>query len=133
MPSWLVLSYLLSFGFTPTQIEIIQTPYTYVGTIIENNYTNTVLRLGIGLEIFSFIKIKTEIDNYQTFNELNSGFLPTFSPYRINYIFNAELFYDIFSIGILHECDHPVESGHNFYYKYLSTNTEIYFKIEGKL
>jgi len=133
MPSWLVLSYLLSFGFAPSQNEVMQTPYGYVGTIINDDYKNTVIKLGFTLELFDFVRIKDEIQNYQSFARINSNVLPTFYPYRINYIFNAELFYNDFSIGILHECDHPIESGHNFYYKYLSSNTEIYFKIEGKL
>jgi hypothetical protein len=135
MPAWLVLTYLFTIGSVPTQsegIEILKNSnkYTYA---LPLEGQNTSVTFGLGTELFNIFRIQSEMKSYQTFQEIKNV-LPSFMPYRIDYTFKAELFYKNISLGIRHECDHSVISeSYPTINKYISSETEIYLKFEGKI
>jgi hypothetical protein len=133
MPSWMVLVYVLSIGYVPEQRETIGNYYDDYDTMITINTDNfnTVALFGFGIELFNHVRIKSEMESYQ----FSTDSLTKFYPFRIDYTIGAELYDEGFSIGIKHECDHSViyERRIPRSKKYISMETQIYLKLEGKI
>lgn len=95
--NWLVLSCFLTLGFLPCQrLEL------------GNNYLSKdgCLEQTVGLQVVAWkhARLWTEIETYDFKNDEGISFSPFRSDYRIGF----ELFDDNFTIGMKHECDHPV-------------------------
>ena len=129
MLSFLVLSWALSFGYVPDQVDSLQ------GLIVmadQNRFASFVTVEG-GVTAWDRIHIYGSVETYQY---LVSDSI-SFAPYRADYIAGADVYItDWLSAGIVHECDHPVMSvvkmpsiKYESEYNYLKTETKIFIKI----
>lgn len=124
--NWMVL--LLSFQIaTANDFEAIsQNGNAYYWQTPKNSFT---VDMGMGFEAWNFIRVKGFMESYQFPN--GDGF---FCPFRIDYGFNACLFYKGLEFGVYHECDHPVAYNiDSIKDLYGSTNTRLYFKYESRI
>jgi hypothetical protein len=128
MPSWLILSYVLSVGFIPTQVQCIGESSNNIEYI--DNKNETIATLNIEGEIFNHFRIGIGSNSYQTFNAIKNG-LPSFCPYRIDYAFKFEIYDKGLSLGIQHECDHPILSDFSSNNKYFLSQTIMFIQYKG--
>jgi len=124
--NWMVL--LLSFQIaTANDVEAIsQDNQAYYWQTPQNSFT---VNMGMGFEAWNILRVKGFMESYQFPNE--NGL---FSPFRIDYGFNACLFYKGLELGFYHECDHPVSYSINTIESiYGNKDTSIYLKYETKI
>ena len=123
--SWLVLSWFLTFGYLPQSQEAIATTTDRVEWL--DNSGAFYQTIGLSATAFDHIRLYTELQTYDRMGSINQWF-----PYRSDYIIGLDLLAGPVTIGVRHECDHPVIWSMDQEYGYISGITEIYVKIEGK-
>ena len=124
--NWMVL--LLSFQIaTANDLEVIsQNGNTCYWETPQNSFT---VSMGMGFEAWNFIRVKGFMESYQF--PKGDGF---YCPFRIDYGFNACLFYKGFELGFYHECDHPVMYDVNFSTTFTgNVKTDIYIKYSARI
>lgn len=123
----LVLSWAISFGVIPEQTEMVKAQRID----IDAERISTFATLSFGVTAWDRIKVYTDLETYQYLASDYKGF----NPYRADYVFGADLYLtDYVSIGVVHECDHPVISSTQFCpkYAYLSAETKLFMTIGNK-
>lgn len=129
MFNFFVLSWALTLGVVPQQQE-------YVGNStveIDSRKIATVAAIDLGVTIYDRFHAYTEMRSFQYVADTGGGF----NPYRINYIAGADIYLTKqLTIGVQHECDHPVVSTINTTtnayltdYKYGKAETTVFVKI----
>lgn len=124
MFSFLVLSWALTLGYVPTQSNIAGDQYTR----IEQGKIATVSTIDFGVTAWNRLKIYSQIETFQYLNPTYTGF----NPYRTDYIFGIDYYISKnITLGIIHECDHPVVSYYDMKadYQFLSSETKIFARI----
>ena len=121
----IVISWFLSFGLVPQQIE-------YAGNDkfkIDDTMLATVTQIGLTATFDDRLKVFTEMDNYQYKD--SEGFC--FLPYRIDYTFGST--FDInkyISVTATHTCIHDVIYNHHQPRGYEEFETKVYATIHGE-
>lgn len=124
MLSMFVLSWALTIGIVPEQTEIVD----YKKAELNRSRVATVATLSLGVTAWERIYMYTNLETYQY--KSNAGFY--FIPYRTDYIFGMDFYVNKnITIGLEHECDHPVVSYTNMKadYKYMSSETKLFIRI----
>jgi hypothetical protein len=124
--NWLAL--LLSFQIASVNnLEAIsQNDNIYYWQTPQNSFT---VNMEMGFEAWNFIRVKGFMESYQFPN--GDGF---FCPFRIDYGFNACLFYKGLELGFYHECYHPVEYRMSrIQNEYGNYKSRIYLKYETRI
>lgn len=124
--NWLVL--LLSFQIaTANDLEAIsQNNHAYYWQTPQNSFT---VNMSMGFEAWNILRVKGFMESYQF--PSGDGF---YCPFRIDYGFNACLFYKGFELGFYHECDHPVEYRLNYESaNYGDYKSKVYLKYDTKI
>lgn len=129
LPSWLVLSWALTLGIVPQQLDVVAQGNAQCVDAIRTDMVATVAELSISAEFFGHARLWGAMENYQYFPGLDSGL--GFFPYRADYTAGLAIFAGPIELGIKHECDHPVIAGSVLHGNYLSVETQIYLKISG--
>ena len=122
--SWLLLSWFLTLGYLPQSQESIVMGRSTVDSINDGAFYQTI---GLSATAFNHLRLYTELQTYDRMGSINQWF-----PYRSDYIIGLDLLAGPVTIGVRHECDHPVIWSMDQEYGYISGITEIYVKIEGK-
>jgi len=119
----LVFSWFLTLGYVPEMTENVAT----AEAVICSEDAATLAEIGLAAEWRGFT-IEGWVATYQLF-EAGS----TFKPFRADYKFGVRYDYRFLTIGIEHECDHPVVSLYSYdsKFQYLSSQTKIYATIRG--
>lgn len=126
MLRWLVLSWTLSLGYLPAQIE------TYDHPGLGDSYT--VDRSGafvqdLGLEALAFEHLRAWT-NIRTYEEQAAPL--AYAPFRADYSIGLEVLAGPVVLGIRHECAHPVVSRTSFAETgRISTETEVFVRFQG--
>lgn len=116
---WLLLSLALSCGYMPQNTQMVnQRFYEQPG------FTQTIEMSGLVAEHINVF------GSVRTYDIYKSGL--SFAPFRADYTIGAELLWHGFSLGIRHECDHPVIYTSNQLLGYASSETEIYVSFRGQ-
>jgi hypothetical protein len=127
MMNWLILSWALTMSWLPTDIQtIIQYP-TGDHPIIESSGCYSI-NLEARADILKHMKIW---GNVETYEKTNPDIILSFKPFRADYIVGMALYDKNIEAGIMHECDHGVESSQKFDPWYGLVQTRIYIKISG--
>ena len=124
MLSVFVLSWALTLGVVPVQSDLVGGSLA----VQDDSRIATIATLSFGITAWERLHIYTDLETYQYYN---TGGL-CFSPYRADYIFGAEFYINKYvTIGLSHECDHPVVSFTDMKadYKYLSNETKVFVRI----
>jgi hypothetical protein len=125
MPSWLILSWSLTFAYFPSFLP----NSTSVANLQADSKGYYSTNIDLSFDVLNHLRVYTD---WQAFAlSKGDGF---FLPYRIDYIFGIGLHTRNFELGILHECDHPVlfQRSQSFRPFDLSQETSIYLRIKGK-
>jgi len=117
---WLLLSLAISMGYMPQNVQIID-----YSMFEQPCFTQTVEVSGLVAE---HLNVYGSVRTYD-FN----GHGLSFSPFRADYSIGAELLWRDFSLGVRHECDHPViyDMGAQ-QLGYGGNATEIYLSFKGQ-
>jgi hypothetical protein len=122
--SWLVLGWFLTFGLVPDQAEALGASYQ----ALLPDQVATVAEIGLNATAWGLVNVYGSIENYQY-----KGPGLSFCPFRADYKIGASISAHGLTIGIDHECDHPViwswEEGEMNTFGY--GETRIYIKIQG--
>ena len=117
---WLVISWFLSFGWVPEQVDAVN--YQSI-----NRHNTTVAEIGISGEMANRLTISASVETFQSFPKGSAYF----APYLANYRIGASLrIVDGLTINADHICAHPVMSGKDLYLK-TGGMTRVYLKIQG--
>lgn len=130
LPSWLVLSWALTLGVVPQQVDVVSRGSSECADAIRTDMVATVAELSVSAEFFGHARIWGAMENYQYFPGFSGGGLG-FYPYRADYTAGLAIFAGPIELGIRHECDHPVIAAASLQGHYLSNETQIYLKISG--
>ena len=127
MPSWIVLSWALTCGWLPMSGTCVVSATGVNGV----GYLNAVSsKLEIQADIWQHARIFGSMETRETLSLDPS--LGLFSPYEAYFVAGAALYAKGIEIGIIHECDHGIESSSDFIPWISSGGTEVYIKISGK-
>jgi hypothetical protein len=124
MFNFLVFSWALTFGLVPYQIDFVENKISE----IDANRIATFAAIDFGVVAFDRLHVYTEIETFQYPNDTLTGF----NPYRADYIFGIDFYINKnISVGMNHECDHPIISRSDFKpeYNYLSAETKLFVRI----
>jgi hypothetical protein len=132
IPSFLVLSWALTFGYLPSGSNVIGS-----GSGVENpvgvNYSNSCMQtIELGLTAWDTVTIWTNIETYDTVRGVGR-FAPFRSDYNIGLNIGREIAGFRLDAGVSHECIHPVMSDSKIGKWVAGGDTEIYVKISGKI
>jgi len=117
---WLVISWFLSFGWVPEQVDAVN--YQSI-----NRHNTTVAEIGISGEMADRLTISASVETFQTMRE--NVFV--WAPYLANYRIGASLrIIDGITLNADHLCTHPVLSSQPSYLK-SGGMTRVYLKIQG--
>jgi len=117
---WLVISWFLSFGWVPEQVDAVN--YQSI-----NRHNTTVAEIGISGEMADRLTISASVETFQTMRE--NVFV--WAPYLANYRIGASLrIIDGITLNADHICTHPVLSSQPSYLK-SGGMTRVYLKIQG--
>lgn len=117
---WLVISWFLSFGFVPDQVDAVN--YQSI-----ERHNTTVAEIGISGEMADRLTISASVETFQAMDEN----VFTWAPYLANYRIGATLrIIDGITLNADHICTHPVMSGDKTYIK-SGGMTRVYLKIQG--
>lgn len=117
---WLVISWFLSFGWVPEQVDVVN--YQSI-----ERHNTTVAEIGISGEMADRLTISASVE---TFQALPKGSV-YFAPYLANYRIGASLrIIDGITLNADHICTHPVLSSDKTYTK-SGGMTRVYLKIHG--
>ena len=117
---WLVISWFLSFGFVPDQVDAVN--YQSI-----ERHNTTVAEIGISGEMADRLTISASVETFQTMRENVS----VWAPYLANYRIGASLrIIDGITLNADHICTHPVLSSQPSYLK-SGGMTRVYLKIQG--
>jgi hypothetical protein len=119
--SWLVLSWFLAFGYLPASTEL-------VNKTAAHNSGAFYQDIGLAAVAFDRVKLHTDIRTYDT---TDSGAM--WFPYRADYTIGMEILAGPVTIGVQHECVHPVIFDlRNQELGFSSSVTEVYVRIDGQ-
>lgn len=133
LPSWLVLSWALTLGIVPQQVDVVAQGQMECADAIRTDMLTTVAELRVEARALDHIRLWGAMENYQYFSgfpEAGSGGTFGFLPFRADYTAGLAIFAGPIELGIRHECDHPVVAG-VIRGNYLSMETQIYLTISG--
>lgn len=120
----LVFSWFLTFGYIPEMSEnVIDSE-----AIVVSEDSATIAEVGLSAEWRGF-ELSGSVATYQFFAPEYFRFFP----YRADYKIGLSYTYRYITIGIEHECDHPIISNRDYSsrFDYLSSQTRIYATIRG--
>jgi hypothetical protein len=121
----LVLSYFVSFGYVPDLDHAVG----YQTATLDDSYVATSMELGASLTFLNCLTISGSAKTFQYF-------LPDMfrnAPFEAYYILEISYRWRFLTIGVKHECDHPVVyTLWSADYKYVKNYTEVYIKIDGE-
>jgi hypothetical protein len=124
MFNFLVLSWALTLGYVPEQANFVDTNHV----AIDQSRLATVATVDFGVTAWGVLHVYSEIETFQYLCKDLQGF----NPYRANYTFGTDFYINKnLTLGLVHECDHPIVSGTNMTteYKYASNETKIFIRI----
>jgi hypothetical protein len=118
---WLVISWFLSFGWVPEQVD-------GIGPLSLTRNNTTFAEIGISGEMADRLTISASVETFQALPKESAYF----APYLANYRIGASLrIIDGITLNADHLCTHPVLSSQPSYLK-SGGMTRVYLKIEGK-
>lgn len=117
--NWLALGWYLTLSILPQQNVFVGSNYLDHKEVVFSQ------EIGIDAELFDFVRIYTSINIFET-----TG-VKTFAPFRSDYKIGVELYYERMTLGVYHQCNHPVISDFLNLYRYGENRTEVYFTYRG--
>lgn len=121
--SWLIISWFLTVGFMPQNTEV----FSVGETTIYTDHPNAMYQT-IGLEALAFDHLRIWSD-IRTYEHTTNGY--QYYPFRSDYQIGLDLLAGPVTIGVKHECDHPVIWNQAQDLGYLNMQTEVFVRIKG--
>lgn len=116
MPSWLILSAALTFGYMSNNFQSLGYDNDWSGS-----YEQTI---SLEAKALDHLRVFTEVETLDKPLELTS-----WAPYESRFRIGAELYSKYFSLGIKHECIHPTLAIVTPEDPYYASTTEIYARL----
>ena len=135
MPSFLVLSWALSFGFIPDGNLAIERPANaeVSRAVISYDESKSLTQtIELGLTAFDLVTVWTSIETYD-----RPKTLVQYAPFRSDYSIGARVSkpvgWAVLEAGVTHECIHPVLSCGDTGNRVYGGGTEVYVKVSGRI
>lgn len=129
IPSFLVLSWALTFGYIPSSSVIVYDNAIPHRVEQSGSFMQTV---ALGLTAWDTVTIWTNIETYDRMITTTS-----YAPFRSDYNIGLNVGHDVagfrLDAGVCHECVHPVLSSAVPQKYILGVDTNVYIKISGKV
>lgn len=130
IPSFLVLSWALTFGYIPSASTVIGSSENHKAAV---DYSRSCMQtIELGLTAWDTVTVWTNIETYDRMESLT-----TFAPFRSDYNIGLNIGREIagfrFDAGCKHECIHPVMSDSKIGKWVAGGDTEVYVKVSGKI
>ena len=132
MSAVLILAWALTFGWLPEQDAIISNESSTM--VWEQDGPKFMADMSVRATILGHAVVYGNVTTYMA-----GGAKLSFAPYRADYVVGMELYGGGFSVGIRHECDHPIGSlwsvadGAYFLGAYGADTTLVYVRIGGTI
>lgn len=121
---WLVISWMVTGGLVPLQLDGIVTGANAV--VVQGLPNADFVTLGLEARILNHIVLSGSMETYMVPD--GNGL---FGPNRIDYTAGAAFTWGPFELGFRHECDHGVESYSEVVPWYASSQTQLYLTFRG--
>lgn len=132
MPSFLVLSWALTFGWIPSGNVALEKTEPKTSAIVLDQSGALTQTIELGLTAWDTVTIWTSIE---TFDRIRS--IKEYAPYRSDYSIGIKaskaIGWATFEAGFTHECIHPVLTSGDTGARMYGGSDEVYVKVGGRI